>query len=67
MFTFSKSKENSNIRGYRGVIAAGQSDLDQELPDLDGGTAPLGLDSDIADILEATTHAPGDTGMTSDI
>ncbi len=67
MFTFSKSKENSNIRGYRGVIAAGQSDLDQELPDLDGGTAPLGLDGDIADIVEATTHAPGDTGMTSDI
>ena len=67
MFTFSKSKENSNNRGYRGVIAAGQSDLDQELPDLDGGTAPLGLDGDIADIVEATTHAPGDTGMTSDI
>ena len=67
MFIFSKSKENSNIRGYRRLITAGQGDLDQELPDLDGGAAPLGLDGDIADILESTTHAPGHTGITYDI
>ena len=62
MFTFSKSRYKHC--GYRGVIAAGQGDLDQQLSNFDGGAAPLSLDGDVSDSLQAATHAPGDGRMT---
>ena len=65
MFTFLANLD-LNMSFYRGVIAARQGDLDQQLPDLDGGAAPLRLDGDVSDSLQAATHAPGDIGMTCD-
>ena len=57
-YILSKIRAHKNIRCYRGVIAAWQGDLDQELPDLDGGAVPLGLEGDVADSLEAAADAP---------